>query len=155
MQNTFVIKLFLKLCEGRLVGQQHLHWWRTVILDHLYQCYHFVGQGTHQNGSSMLNEEGFCWWWNSVSGKQDSKCGMMHFSVLSVPFLWFQFLGWCRGRQLPSKLLSTRWATTVTCHSQWYRVLCSKFSCTKNNWLLYFCNILRWTLEKSVESRRF
>lgn len=96
----------------------------------------------------MVNGEGFSWWWNSVAGEQDPKWGIMHFSVLPVPFLWFQFLGWCRDRQLPSKLLSTKWATTVTCHSRWHRVLCSKFSGTKNNLLRYFRNILRWALEK-------
>lgn len=152
--NVFVTKFLLKLLEGRLVGQKHLQWGRSVILSQLYCCDHFLGQGAHWNGASEVNGEGFPWWGNSVSGEQDPKCGIMNFCILSIPFLWFQFLGWCRGIQLPRKSLSTKWATTVTCQSQWHQVLCSKFSCTKNNLLRYFCNILRWALEKNVASVR-
>lgn len=72
----------------------------------------------------------------------------VYFCVLRLPFLWFQSLEWCRDTQLPSKLLSTKQATTVMCRCRWRQVLCSKFSCTKNNWLQYFHNILCWALEK-------
>lgn len=72
----------------------------------------------------------------------------VYFCVLRLPFLWFQSLEWCRDTQLPSKLLSTKQATTVMCRCRWRQVLCSKFSCTKNNSLQYFHNILCWALEK-------